>query len=353
MAFIMQTSIVLLLVLVSSFSYSQKVKPRKYATLSKDIKECSGLAIWWKGQLCCIQDGKNRNLIYILQTTHGSCDTFRLNEKIKNIDWEDLTTDDSGNLYIGDFGNNLQMRQNLKIYKLAASPVSEYKESENYPPTQNFQEISFQYPDQKKFPPPPENWNFDCEAFFHYKDFLYIFTKNTSAHYGSGYTKMYRLPDTPGNYIAELIDSFFTNEPITSADISPDGKTVALLSYFSIWVFKDFSTDSFFKGKYFQLPIKGFTQKEALIFPFDKASYKSNTELEDTVYGNWLHDLLWIADERRYIFGGNVYKIYLDQLNFSESTLKYKKQNLKRVLYNAFNNPKAKYKRIIRNNYIP
>ncbi len=36
----------------------------------------------------------------------------------KNTDWEDLTKDETGNLYIGDFGNNDNTRKNLVILKL-------------------------------------------------------------------------------------------------------------------------------------------------------------------------------------------------------------------------------------------
>ena len=99
--------------------------------------------------------------------------------------------------------------------------------------------ITFHYPDQKQFPPQPSNWNFECEAFFFRNDSIYLFSKNLS-NPNDGYTKMYRLPDKQGAYTAELIDSFYLNEPVTSADISPDGKTIVLLTYFSLWVFKDF-----------------------------------------------------------------------------------------------------------------
>jgi len=36
----------------------------------------------------------------------------------KNIDWEDLTQDDFGHFFIGDFGNNNNKRNDLTIYKI-------------------------------------------------------------------------------------------------------------------------------------------------------------------------------------------------------------------------------------------
>jgi sugar lactone lactonase YvrE len=35
-----------------------------------------------------------------------------------NIDWEDITKDKDGNLYVGDFGNNDNERKDLCIYKI-------------------------------------------------------------------------------------------------------------------------------------------------------------------------------------------------------------------------------------------
>ena len=35
-----------------------------------------------------------------------------------NIDWEDLTSDSIGNIYIGDFGDNKKERKTYVIYKV-------------------------------------------------------------------------------------------------------------------------------------------------------------------------------------------------------------------------------------------
>ena len=35
-----------------------------------------------------------------------------------NIDWEDLTSDAQGNIYIGDFGNNNEKREHFRILKI-------------------------------------------------------------------------------------------------------------------------------------------------------------------------------------------------------------------------------------------
>ncbi|HYV92304.1 MAG TPA: hypothetical protein VE978_10990 [Chitinophagales bacterium] len=336
----MRYSLWLPLILLPSLSFSQKIKPEYSQRLPNEIHESSGLALMrpiqvfsYEGKvidslgLCTVNDGGDKERVFYITKKYGEPYPQFWVMNAANHDWEDLALDDSSNLYIGDFGNGLNRRRNLGIYKVYVSPARL-----NFPfPSPAFVDsaslISIHYPDQKQFPPPPSNWNFDCEAFFHHRDSLYIFSKNLSSP-NDGYTKMYRLPDQPGNYTAELVDSFYLNEPVTSADISPDGKTIVLLTYFSLWVFKDFPDHNFFDGKIFQFPFNGLTQKEAICFAND-------------------HEL-FMTDERHFGKGGKLYKIDLNQLDFSRSTSKYKKQHFKRAIYNAFNNPKAKYKRIMK-----
>ncbi len=138
-----------------------------------------------------------------------------------NIDWEDLADDEQGNIYIGDFGNNNNNRKNLLIYKLSQQGGEMSK-------------ISFKYTSQTQFPPPAGQWIYDSEAFFHDGQNLYLFSKNQhSAHK----TLLYKIPDQPGDYTISPIDSIQITSPVTSADISPDGQTFALLTYGKVLLF--------------------------------------------------------------------------------------------------------------------
>ena len=87
----------------------------------------------------------------------------QVNIKAKNHDWEDLASDKSGNLYIGDFGNNENKRKNIVILKVMNDSL---KSSGGI----DVLEISFFYSEQKQFPPVKNKMHFDCEAFFHYND---------------------------------------------------------------------------------------------------------------------------------------------------------------------------------------
>jgi len=181
---------------------------------------------------------------------------------LPNTDWEDLAQDPSGCLYIGDFGNNANKRRDLAIYRVnprAARPVVDT--------------IAFRYPDQKAFSPRRGRRNFDCEAFFWYDDTLHLFSKDRS---WQQWTKHYVLPAHPGRYVATLRDSMRLNTPITAADISPDGRTVALLGYGGVFLFARQPGRRLFDGaKSFRaLPTSG--QAEALFFVTDSSFVVSN-----------------------------------------------------------------------------
>lgn len=255
--------------------------------LSSSLKEVSG-----------IETVANSDLIWMVNDSGNSPEVFgvNLNGKIissvkiqqKNKDWEDLTKDKEGNLYIGDFGNNDNTRKHLKIYKVSNFDLLNKK---NIVP----EKISFHFPEQKKFPPKKKKRYFDVESFFHHNGYLYLFTKSrVKSDYGK--TNLYRIPATPGKHTATFISSFTTcNEMncwITSAAISPDGKKVVLLSHKNVWQFTNFKGDDFFNGTLKKFDLEHSSQKESICFRDNNSVY--------------------IADEYSHGNGRNLYVFILD-----------------------------------------
>lgn len=224
-------------------------KISKIGKLSAEANESSGLAkVHGKNSLWTNNDSGGKPELYEIDSTGKLLSTRKINDA-QNKDWEDLTTDKKGNVYIGDFGNNSNSRKDLKVYIVP----------ENDTRTET---ISFKYEDQTTFPPSAKLLNFDCEAFFYHDNFLYLFSKNRGS---SKSVKLYKLSATPGNYSIAATDSITIKTQVTSADISPDGKTFALLTYGKILLF---GIDG--KGINFKQPIGCFRfvkkQSEALIF---------------------------------------------------------------------------------------
>jgi hypothetical protein len=251
--------------------------------LPNTLKEVSGneflpqtKAFW------VLEDGGNSSKIYQL-STKGKV-TRVLDIKKKNNDWEDLTSDNEGNLYIGDFGNNNNERKNLKILKVAAKDTSA-KEA-------TVIEFEFEYENQDKFPPKKKFRFFDAESFFYFNNHFYVFTKSR-VNKAYGKTWLYKIPAIKGKHKAQLIGYYNNCDDedcwITSADISSDGKTVVLLSQKNVLLFSDFKNDDFLSGKVKKIPLEHRSQKEGVCFK------DVNT--------------LLITDERSGGTGGNIYEL--------------------------------------------
>lgn len=256
--------------------------------LPKSIKENSGIAYYANNKAWFVEDHGNEDILYQVDYKGNLLHELKV-KNAKNNDWEDLTQDHEGNLYIADIGNNNNKRKDLVIYKV---PNPEIEPGAKIVA----QEIRFNYPEQHKFPPKKKGLVYDAEAIFYHTNYLYIITKNRSQPF-SGKALIYRVPATEGTYVAELIGDFTPCTTariceVTSAAISPDGKKVVLLGYGYLWVFTDFTSDNFTNGNLKTINLGATTQLEAVCFQ------NNNT--------------LLISDEKRGNTGQNLYSFTLD-----------------------------------------
>ena len=185
-----------------------------------------------------------------------------------NVDWEDMTTDDEGNIYIADCGNNDNMRRDLAIYIIKdPNPQTTGK-------TRVFQTINFYYPEQTEFPANPNN--FDCEAVFWAKGKLYLLTKHRSNSKTCLYRfdKMELFEDNPVTKIGE----FEIGGMVTSAEASDNGNKLAVLTYNAVWILES-ETDDYFNGQISTLPISA-KQCEAICFDDDETLLITNEQME-------------------------------------------------------------------------
>lgn len=224
------------------------------------VNEGSGLVFSKDSSLWTLNDGGGAAEIYKVSRSGQLLATLQL-PGAKNNDWEELSADNRGNLYVGDIGNNLNWRHDLVIYRVDPAKSA------------NLAKIQFRYADQQAFPPDTKERNFDCEAFFWYQDRLYLFSKNR----GRRLIKIYSLPATPGNYVATVVDSTYLSSPadanffdiqVTAASVSTDQKTFALLTYDGIFLFtiQNGRINFRYPQHYIKLNNKHVRQIEALSF---------------------------------------------------------------------------------------
>ncbi len=236
------------------------------------LKEVSALEYTPADRLLwIIEDSGNANNLYALDAKAQLTKTIEITNA-KNEDWEDLTSDREGNIYIGDFGNNNKKRADFTIYK-----INKPSESED---SAKAEIIDFKLPKDMK--------SLDFESFFLFKNRFYIFSKDDKKGV------MISVENKIGEQEAKLETKFNLDgkdDKITSAAISADGKTVLLLNHDKLWKLTNFKTDDFFGGNIESIDFEHTSQKEGIVFI---------TETE-----------VFITDENDGSVGGNLYSFKL------------------------------------------
>jgi len=230
------------------------------ASLPSELNEVSGNEKIANSRLIWMHnDGGNESKIFGISEKGTIVKEVTINAD--NQDWEDITSDESGNVYIGDFGNNRNNRKDLRILKVSNKFLIKNEVTPEI--------IEFEYENQQAFPPDKTQLFFDAEAFFYFKNYFYIFTK-TKVKNQYGKTFMYKIPSKPGKYKAKLLGEFYNGDSsyswITAADISDDGTKVVLLSEKNVMVFTDFKGDAFLSGNVKTMLFKHVSQKEGICF---------------------------------------------------------------------------------------
>jgi hypothetical protein len=249
--------------LISTFGNAQ-FKEEKIK-LPNALREISGLEILNDSILIAINDGGHEPRVFFI-TVEGKIIHSVFIKNAVNNDWEDLTMDDKGILYIADIGNNLNSRKDLKILKVN---VAESFEKD----TVVAQEISFKYEDQTAFPPNEDQLNFDCEAIFYESDSLFMIAKNRSKPWKAA-AAIYGIPASSGNYTAKKTDTVFIGDRGWMKDAVTSGDNSTTLVY--LLTYSDLLACTRTNGKLVrkeEYTFKVFTQKEAIAVASDNLIY--------------------------------------------------------------------------------
>ncbi|MEO8934127.1 MAG: hypothetical protein ABI295_07445 [Xanthomarina sp.] len=229
---------------------------------SSAAEKITGSSLIWT-----LEDSGNPNILYGVRENGHIIKKIEITNA-QNIDWEGLTSDSLGNLYIADFGNNKKERDHFTIYKVPSPEHSNQKIMADV--------ITFKLPSNTK--------PLDFESIFIYNNYFYIISKKKTK------TNVFKVPTTIGNHTAEYVCTFNLegdSQKIASADISKDGKTIVLLNKNTIWKITDFNADDFCNSTIEKIALHHISQKEGICF-----------KDENTVY---------ITDERIWFIGGNIY----------------------------------------------
>jgi len=205
---------------------------------AKGLDEASGLIaskshpdIYWTHN-----DGDD-GVLYAIHADGSLVGKRKVNAKFK--DWEDIAADADGRLYLADVGNNSRERKHITVYRV----------DEPDPNSPNEVEVTATY--RLAFPGEP----FNCEGLFIFGDQGYVISKLDRGERAG----VYRFPllETKKHRVLEKVCDLRITEPVTAADITTDGKRLAVLSERTLSVFVidgDVKTAADAKPRQFTIP---------------------------------------------------------------------------------------------------
>lgn len=224
-------------------------------TISSSLSETSGL-IYWNQHFYTHNDDTDTNM-YEIDSVGTIIQSIPLS--ISNIDWEEISQDDTY-IYIGDFGNNTSgNRTNLRVFKILKSSLFSVPIIDT---------IRFFYSNQTDFSSQPSNaTNFDCEAMIVQNDTIHLFTKN----WLNLKTNWYRFPAVSGLHSAEFVDSLNVGGLITGATFNSDSNFICLIGYTGLlqpflYLLYDYNTHFFQGNKRKVILNSSFRQAESISF---------------------------------------------------------------------------------------
>ena len=272
-------------------SFSPIYNPELKAELPTEVNETSGL-FFHNGRLWTHNDSGGKPILYALDTA-----TFEIVQRItlahvKNKDWEDVCTDGE-TVFIGDIGNNKGNRKKLKIFTFPLSAIPEKGDT-----ILNVDSIIFRFGDQTNFDNKKHEHDYDCEAIFATDSNLYLLSKG----WATGTTRLYRLPKTPGNHVAEVVNGFDSQGLITGADYDRENHILVVVGYVkTVWkpfmyLIFDFDEAGLkLTNRRFEMPQWRGAQTEGICFFNDGRCYVS-AETSPTMTSR-----VFIADFRKWI----------------------------------------------------
>jgi hypothetical protein len=193
---------------------------------ARSIPEASGIVksrrhpgIFWVHN-----DSGNAPLLFAVRGDGRIVRRFRL--AIPNLDWEDIAIDDQGHLYLGDIGNNTGLLRVRTIYQLDEPDPSIPEGGDRDRPLPATRTVAYA--------PPPSN-RFDAESLVLDRGTAIVMAKYLDGREA----ELFAVPFDPkpaagatGPVPVRPIGKLpgFT-EPATGADLSADGRRLAVCSY--------------------------------------------------------------------------------------------------------------------------
>lgn len=187
-------------------------------SLSPLLYEISGMCVY-DNSIYALNDGGNGSYIFKLELETGKLEEQYRIRNIRNRDWEELTVFGKY-LYIGDFGNNSGLRDDLAIHRIRIDSLA-YP----YPPVITT-EINYLSHGKSKLDKNDNIW--DCEAMVVSDEGIFCFSKNRK----DLITYLYHISEEGKKNTLSPADSFAPGFMVTGACYDTGSKSLYLCGYY-------------------------------------------------------------------------------------------------------------------------
>lgn len=198
-------------------------KPARVGTITdKRISEASGVSVsrQFKDVLWTHNDGPD-GVLFAVHRDGALVGCAKIDAKIH--DWEDIATDDRGNLYVADIGNNQHQRKHVIIHRIREPDPGTLK-NEHPKPVVPIESRQVALPDDRP----------DMESFFAWRGFGYLVSKAAPGTRA----QLYRFEWESRKQEPELVCTLPIDQPVTAAGIDVNGKDLAILTRGALFVFE-------------------------------------------------------------------------------------------------------------------
>lgn len=157
--------------------------------------------------------GGKKQVLYAIDRTGKPLAEYRVSGALVT-DWEDISSDGEGHLFIGDIGNNDSRRGELAVCQIDEPRLGR--------PTDGFVTVTRTW--RLRFPKKP----FDCESLFIWESSGYVVSKV----FDDKKAEMYRfsLTNNAPFQVLQPVAELKIDSPVTGATISPDGRLLAVVA---------------------------------------------------------------------------------------------------------------------------
>lgn len=252
------------------------MSPTEAFLLPNNIKESSGLD-YFENHFITVNDSGGEAEVYFVNEQGELVETMKINNQ-NNVDWEDITVF-RDQIIVGEMGNNLGNRKNLRLISVANDMVVEYP---------------FSFQNQTKYMYFIGQTPFDCESVFAMDESLWLLTKD----WKNLSTTLYQVQQTEEDQDLKPLKTIWPNVLITGADYSSEKQLLVCSGYNNfknyLLLFPNFSSHSLFESTAIKIQLKGL----------------SNAQVEGVCFKN---NEIYFSTEQTKVFQQQVWKLDLNE----------------------------------------